>query len=352
MEQRKLRIACYDRMRVLAVIGIIISGISDILVFNGTAAGQGLTFTWHLSNLLSSLTKPAVPLLLMAEGALLLDKPESASLKDVARRRLLPMFTILAVWSFIYLVVRFLWQGLVNENVVPVEAVLSIVSEPVSSHLWLLYLLMAIYILLPFLRIMVEHAPRGLLHFAVILWLFYGSFIPAFSAPGVFPGLALGSYASANVLGGYLGFVLFGWILSTTERRANPLYLVIAYGVVGLLTTVGTALFTNEAGAANLVLYQGFMPNMVIMAGLAFMACREFNRETVFTPWIGPMAQFSLGMYVVHALFTLLLEPLINIIPGILSLIFAPAIVWLLSLITVAFMRRSRVVRRVFLGDY
>ncbi len=352
MEQRKLRIACYDRMRVLAIIGIVISGISDILVFQDAAGGQALTFTWHLSNLLSSLTKPAVPLLLMAEGALLLDKSESASLKSVARHRVLPMFTILAVWSFIYLVIRFLWQGLVNENVVPLEALLSIVSVPVSPHLWLLYLLMAIYLLLPFLRILVQHAPRTLLHFAVILWLFYGSFIPALSAPGVFPGLALGGYSSANVLGGYLGFVLFGWMLSTTERRAKPLHLVIAYGIVGLLTTILTALFTKGAGAANVVLYQGFMPNMVLMAGLAFMACREFNRETVFTPWIGPMAQFSLGMYVVHALFTLLLEPLIYIIPGIISLIFAPVIVWLLSLITVAFMRRSRLVCRVFLGDY
>ncbi len=352
MEQRKLRIACYDRMRVLAIIGIIITGISDMLIFNGASAGQGLTFTWHLSNLLSSLMKPAVPLLLMAEGALLLEKPESASLKDVCRRRVLPMLTILSVWSVIFLVMRFLWQGLVNDNVVPAESLLSIVSTPVSSHLWLLYLLMAIYLLLPFLRILVEHAPRGLLRFAVALWLFYGSFIPAFSAPSVFPGLALASYSSANVLGGYLGYVLLGWMFSTTERRAKPLHLVIAYAVMGLLTTVGTALLTKGAGTANMVLYQGFMPNIVLMAGLAFMACREFNKETVFTPWIGPMAQFSLGMYVVHALFILLLEPLVNIIPGIISLIFAPALVWLLSLITVAFMRRSRLVRRVFLGDF
>lgn len=352
MEQRKLRLACYDRMRVLAIIGIVIASISDMLVASGAAGGQGLTFTWHLANLLSSLTKPAVPLLLMAEGALLLDKSESASLREVWRRRILPMLAILAVWSVIFLVIRFLWQGLVGDNVVPAEALLSIVSTPVSSHLWLLYLLLAIYLLLPFLRLLVEHAPRALLRFAVVLWLFYSSVIPAFSAPGVFPGLALASYSSANLLGGWLGYFLFGWMLSTSERRAMPLHLVIAYAVMGLLTTVGTALFTSGAGTANMVLYQGFMPNIVVMAALAFMACREFNQETVFTPWIGPMAQFTLGMYVVHALFALLLEPLVNLIPGIISLILAPPLVWLLSLITVAFMRRSRVVRCVFLGDF
>jgi len=352
MEQRKLRLACYDRMRVLAIVGIVIGSISDILVTQGAAAGQALKLTWHVANLLSSLVKPAVPLLLMAEGALLLDKAESASLKDVWRHRVLPMLSTLAVWSVIFLVVRYLWQGLVGENVVPLDALLSVVSTPVSAHLWVLYLLLAVYLLLPFLRLIVEHAPRKLLWFAVGLWLFYSSVMPALSAPGVLPELALAPYAAANVLGGYLGYVLLGWMLATTEWRTQSLYMVIAYGVLGVLTAVGTALLTKSSATANAVLYQGFMPNIAAMAAAAFMACREFNRETVFTPWIGPMAQFSFGMYIVHGLFALLLQPLVYVIPGILSILFAPAVVWLLSLVTVAFMRRSLFVRRVFLGDY
>lgn len=351
MEQRKLRLACYDRMRVLAIVGIVIGSISDIWVSAGAAGGQPLGFAWHVANLMSSFVKPAVPLLLMAEGALLLEKPESASLKDVLRHRVLPMLSTLALWSVLFLVVRFLWQGLVGDNVVPFTALLSVVSTPLSPHLWLLYLLLAIYLLLPFLRLLVEHAPRPLLWFAVGLWLLYSVISPAVSAPGVLPGLAIAPYASANVLGGYLGYVLLGWMLATTERRTKALYMLILYGVLGLLTLVGTALLTKGAGSANVVLYQGFMPNIVLMAAAAFMACREFNRETVFTPWIGPMAQFSFGMYILHGLFALLLQPLVTMVPIVL-LILAPVVVWLLSLITVAFMRRSVFVRRVFLGDY
>ena len=351
MEQRKLRLACYDRMRVLAMVGIVIGSVADIWVSAGAAGGQPLGFSWYVANLMSSLVKPAVPLLLMAEGALLLEKPESASLKEVMRHRVLPMLSTLAIWSVIFLVVRFLWQGMVGENVVPVTAILSIVSTPTSSHLWVLYLLLAVYLLLPFMRLLVEHAPRALLRFAIGLWLLYSVVTPAISAPGVLPGLALQPYASANVVGGYLGYLLLGWMLANTERRTKALYMVILYAVLGLLTMLGTALLTHGAGEANLVLYQGFMPNVVLMAGAAFMACREFNRETVFTPWIAPMAQFAFGMYIVHALFTLLLQPLVTFIP-LLGLPVAPVIVWLLSLIAVAFMRRSLFVRRVFLGDY
>ncbi|MBE6768592.1 MAG: hypothetical protein E7549_06740 [Ruminococcaceae bacterium] len=352
MEQRKLRLACYDRMRVLAIVAIAIGSISDILVTRGAAAGQALKLIWHVANLLSSLVKPAVPLLLMAEGALLLDKPESASLKEVWRHRVLPMLSTLAVWSVIFLVVRYLWQGLVGENVVPLDALLSVVSTPISSHLWLLYLLLAIYLLLPFLRLLVEHAPRNLLRFALGLWLFYSVLIPALSSRSVLPALSLAPYASANPLGGYLGYVLLGWMLATTEWRTKPLYMVITYGALGVLTAIVTALLTKSSGAANMAMYQGFMPNVALMAAAAFMACREFNRETVFTPWIGPMAQFSFGMYILHGLFALLLQPLVFVIPGIISILFAPIVVWLLSLVTVAFMRRSVFARRVFFGDY
>ena len=350
MEQRKQRIACFDRMRVLAIIGIVIGSVSGLLVVGYAAAGQALGFTWHVANLLSSATRFSVPLLLMAEGALLLQKDESASLKDVLRRRVLPMLAALAVWSFLFLIFRFLWQGLVKDNVVPADALLSVFSTPTSSHLWLLYLLLAMYLVLPFLRLLVVHAPRTLMIFAVGLWFFYSSLWPALS--GLFPALSLPSYAQSHVMGGYLGYFLFGWLLATTERRMSVRYMLIGWGVCVLTTVIGAALMTHDAGEANLVFYQHFMPNVVLMSGFAFMACREFETPTVFTPWMYPMAQFSFGMYIVHGLYSLLLQPLVQWIPGILSLILAPPLVWLLSLITVAFMRRSQFVRRFFLGDF
>ena len=350
MEQRKQRVACFDRMRVLAIVGIIIGSVAGVLVRDYAANGQALGFTWHLANLFASLVRMSVPLLLMAEGALLLQKPESASLKEVLRRRVLPLLASLAVWSFIYLIFGFLWQGMVDKNVVPVDMLLSVFSSPTASHLWLMYLLLAMYLVLPFLRLLVEHAPRSLMHFAVGLWFAYSSLWPALS--GLFPELSLASYSSVNVLGGYLGYLLLGWLLATTEQRARSRYMLIGYGVCVLATAVGAALMTHGAGEANLVFYQHFMPNVVLMSSFVFMLCKEFDRPTVFTPWMYPMAQFVLGMYFVYELYSQLLLPLIRMIPGIISLILAPPLVWLLSLITVAFMRRSRFVRRVFLGEF
>lgn len=349
MEQRKSREVSFDRMRVIAILGVIIGCVSELLVSNEAAGGQPLTFTWHLSNLVASAAQFAVPLLLMAVGAILLNREETASLREVLHRRTLFLLIPLAVWSVIYVIFRFLWQGVLDESFVPVNAIRSILSTPVARHLWLLYLLLAIYLVLPFLRLLVHHAPRDLLLYGVGLWLFYSSVWPAISA--LFPALSFPNYGNLNVLSGYLGYPLLGWLLATTKVTPKTRWMLMGFVVGVLITALGTALLTKEAGEANLVFYQAFMPNIVVMSGCAFMACRVFDRQTIFAPWLAPMAQFAFGMYSIHELFFLLLTPLIRLIPGLISLVLAPPLIWLLSLITVAFLRRVRMVRLLFLGS-
>lgn len=350
MEQRKPRLACYDRMRVIAVLGIIGGCVSDILVKSEAAGGQALGFTWHLANLVGAATQFAIPLWLMAMGALLLEKEESGSILEVLRRRVLYLLIPLAVWTVIYLVFRFLWQGVLGENFVPVDAIRTLLQKPVASHLWVLYLLLAIYLVLPFLRLLVQHAPRNLLIYAVGLWAFYNSVWPAIS--GLFPTLALPAYGDLKMLGGYLGYPLLGWLLATSKTLPRARWMAVGWSVGLLFTGIGTALLTKDAGEANLVFYQAFMPNILVMSVCAFLFCRAFDRPTVFSPWLSPMAQFAFGMYAVHELYSLLLTPLIRLIPGVISLVLAPPLIWVLSLITVAFMRQTKVTRLLFLGQH
>lgn len=348
MEQRTQRLACYDRMRVLSVVAVAAASIANRLVNWGAADGQKLGFTWHLANLVDSAAQFAVPLILMVVGALLLGKEESADLKAVLRRRVLTLLLPLAVWSVIYALFRFVWQGVSGENFVLSEAVRSVLHTPTASHLWVFYLLIAVYLALPLLRVLVQHAPRSLLIYAVVLWLIYSSVWPALSA--LFPALALPSYGSLTVLAGYLGYPLLGWLLATAKTVPHTRWIVTGWVSGVLITAISTALLTASAGEANLVTYQACMPNIVLMSVCAFLFCRAYDRPTVFSPWLTPMAQHAFGMYAVHELLALLLQPLMQRIPGLVSLLFFPALVWLLSLVLAVFLRRTKGTRLVFLG--
>ncbi len=349
MEQKKPRVACFDRIRVIGMAAVVYSAVCGLLIQQGAADGHVLTFSWHVANLFGAATQFAVPLLLMGLGALLLEKESSVSLKEVLRDRVLMLLIPLAVWSLIYMVFRFLWQGPMGEQIMPADMLRSLLNTPAAPHLWLFYLLIAVYLLLPFLRLLVQHAPRGLILYATILWIGYNSFFPILS--GLFPNLALPAYGSANPLGGYLGYLLLGWLLFTTEWRPSRRLMLIGYGISVIATAIGAALMTHSAGEANVVFYQAYMPNIILMSIFLFMVCRDFDRSTVFSPWLPPMAQFSMGMYGVFELFYLLLVPVMRSIPLIVSFLFAPPLIWVLSLISVAFMRRVKIVRLLFMGD-
>lgn len=349
MEVKKTRLACFDRMRTVAIIGVIYTSVCGWLVERGAADAQPLTFSWHLANLLNCAFSFAVPLLFMSLGAILLEKDTSLSVRYVAKHRILRLLIPLAVWSVIYLVFRFLWQGFSGENAVPQELVRALLHTPAANHLWLIYALVALYLVLPFLRLLVQHASPNLLTYGVCLWLGLHSVWRVLS--GLFPNLSLPSYTAVDVVGGYAGYALFGWVLANRNWKIPRLWLGIGYGVVLLFTVVGVALMSRAAGESNTVLCQSYMPNVVLMSSLVFLVCRDFDRVTVFTPWVTPMAQFAIGIYFIHELFRLLLLPVCRWLPAIVTLIAMPPLIWLLSLITVAFMRRLRVTRRLFMGE-
>ena len=350
MEEQKTRLACFDRMRAIAICGIIIGEVAKLLVKSEAEGAQPLGFTWHFANLLLSLSRPCLPLLLMAMGAILLQKPSSRSVRTVARRRMLPMLAALACWTVIYFIFRYLWQGLAQESVVPVDFFRELLHTPAAPHLSLMYLLLALYLLLPLMRLLVTHGSRNLVLYALGLWFFFGSLWPALS--GLFPVLRLEEYTTLQVMGGYAGYMLLGWVLATAEWRPSHRLMLAGLGVFWVITVVGVALMTKSSGEYNPVMHRFEMPNVVAMSLFLFLFCREFDRTTVFTPWLAPMAQFACGMYFVFYLFLYLLLPVIRWAPGVISLLLAPALIWLMSLITVAFMRRSSVLRRLLLGDF
>lgn len=161
------------------------------------------------------------------------------------------------------------------------------------------------------------------------------------AAAGLIPALQLPDYANLDILGGYLGYVLLGWLLTTTERTPSK-GLCTAGFLAGLLVTAGGTWFmTRRAGELNGVFYQYFMPNVVLMAACAFLlfkglwAGRESGRV------IRRLSALSFGVYLVHEVFLRLLEPVFAPLPaaaGMLLLSLAVlalslAAAWLLSLI-------------------
>lgn len=356
--QKPNRVAYYDHLRLAAMAGVVLIHVCAILATDLAADGQTPGFVWHLANLLDAASRFAVPIYFMLTGALLLGDDRSLSPREVGRHRVVRVAVPLAVWTGVYLVFRAIWQIFLQtvwpsilrpeDDFILAKAIRSLFSQPAAVHLWYLYALLIIYVLLPFLRLIVKHAPRRLLVYGLGIWFLFSSLWRA--AAGLFPELSLQNYANPDFLGGYLGYVLLGWVLATTEKVPRRRWLVIGYVASVLITTVATYFMTLGAGELNGVFYQYFMPNIVLMAACVFLFCRASDAGKTSSPLVVSLASLSFGVYLIHELFVLMLTPVMRWLPPIVSLIFAPVLVLVLSLILAVVLRKTKATRFLFLG--
>src|SRR5690606_41179250 len=100
----------------------------------------------------------------------LLDKKEKTS--AFYRKRLSKICIPFFVWSIIYLIYHF--YRYTHFNVLPFSQVIDISIDKLmhgaSAHLWFLYMIVGLYLAIPFLRIIINQASDKEILFFISLW--------------------------------------------------------------------------------------------------------------------------------------------------------------------------------------
>lgn len=340
------RVGYFERLRLLAMLGVILIHASALYLEELAAGGQPLGAAWHLGNLLDSFSRFAVPVFLMITGALLLPREDSLSLSVVLKKRIPRVGVPLLFWSAVYI----LLQTAMVKDYRPLEAVKNLLSTPAEDHLWYLYALIAVYLLLPLLRLLVKHAPRRIILYILLLWAVFSSLWRA--AAGLFPALELPDYANLDILGGYAGYVLLGHVLHTAKKIPSATVSGGVFALCGLFTTVATWIMTARAGELNGVFYQYFMPNVVVMAAAAFLLFRRLGEKR---PQAGPavtaLSSLSFGIYLIHEVFIRLFHSAFSSLPALAALPLTVVVTAVASLACAFVLIRLPYVRFLTMGE-
>lgn len=201
------RVIYYDIIRIIACFFVLLNhtiGVYD--KFNELSMPY-----WIVTAILFCLCKMAVPLFLLISGALLLAKTEC--LKDCYYKRVFHMARLLLIWSFIYKLFPSILYGYSPTLKDIIAILISIISTPASWHLWYLYTILAIYIMLPFIRKMTISLTKteGLLFIAI--WFIFSGIIPYYNAISVNHPIIINNNFSIPLIGGYIGVFIVGYII-------------------------------------------------------------------------------------------------------------------------------------------
>ena len=344
---RKTRIFWYDALRVAAIFAVTYSHMYVVAFEPLVPTGS---FYWFVQIFYRIMADFCVPVLLMISGTFMLSSRRPLDMKDLYGRKILRLATATVFWVVAYAVVRAYFYDETFGSVFWAEFGRRLVTE--NYHLWYMYTIIGLYMLLPILRKICE-SERLQLYF-IGLWLVLGMLpnmlVTVWPPVGEMLLLFRDEKMGLSIFAGCAGFMLLGQYMSAhplSDRNRRILYLM---AVGTQLFSAATIMITTARGggiisdAQQEIQNSGQINNVVYGAAVfAFFQHRfsEPPRSARVRRGVEWLAEHSFGAYLVHQFFIVAmlyvpgLQRLAQVFPP-LTLMVLAGIVFALSILVTA----------------
>lgn len=257
-----------------------------------SAFGRG----WWASNIYDSLVRSCVPLFLMISGALLI--PRQQPYGDYVRRRVLRILPPIVFWSFVY---AWYWH-LFDAGIL--DVLKKLFQAKIVDILWYLYLLVGLYLFLPFLARMYHGLDDRMKRTFISLWLVC-SCIPTVQAVLGIDTYLVGTYG----LGPFVG--LFGYMFAGAyifelagrpDYKPRPMASIAVFLAACAFTAVATYWFSVKVNRPHELFYAYVAPGVLVSALAAFKFFAGMATSDWWERVTKPVSDGSLGIYCLHLL--------------------------------------------------
>ncbi|HTP41371.1 MAG TPA: acyltransferase family protein [Nitrospiria bacterium] len=256
---------------------------------------------WMIGNIFDSSARMSVPIFFMLSGYLLLEKDEPLNI--FFKKRFNKVGIPLIVWSLIYIP----WNDYYREwPKISIYELYEIVLTPTYYHLWFLYAIIGIYLIMPILRVVVQQSSKSLLYYYILIWFLAASIIPTVEKiTGVMSRIDL------LAISGFSGYLVLGLLLGKIQltKRSAVAAGFLSVGCV-IITITGTyLLIVRNNGIFSNNYYDYLSPQIVISSVTIFVLIkyivvnvRAFSNERLLSI-IESISFASLGIYLIHPIF-------------------------------------------------
>jgi surface polysaccharide O-acyltransferase-like enzyme len=343
MNKQNSNIAWADSLRFIATLFVIMIHVIFPVVekYNYISI-----FYWQTANIIESLCRSAVPLFVMLSGSLLLGKKET--LTTFYSKRIKKIGLPFLYWSLVYLCLAYMSAyiyGTSTENIM--SWVLRSFKNGSGYHLWYIYMILGIYLIIPYLSKMIPNLKLNDYYIFFGIW-FLSLFLNYPMIKEYFPNFDLTFFT------GYIGYLLLGFFLSEIALVNISLgFGIVLFSLGWLSTALSTWFFSAGEQQFVPVFYNYLSPNVAILSVGMFIIINKSNRRPILYDKIAKIiSTYSYGMYLNHILILTALYKIVgvnwNTINPFLGVMVTFSLVVLLS-ITFVFLSEKLRLRR-FLG--
>lgn len=293
------RLIYFDYMRIISIFAVVVLHVSAQNWKNIPID----TFEWNIFTSVNSLTRWCVPVFVMISGALFLEKEQS--IKKLFTKNIFRMAVILAVWSTLYAI----WDYKIIHSVSSLKSVL---YEVVTGHyhLWFLYMLIALYMIIPLLYKITEKTENAI-YFVILAFVFTLLLPNCISIIRIKSDWCANLFntvltnTNMNFVGGYTVYFILGYILNKKNIPKKAELLIFFAGLLSAaITVVGTVYLSRIRQTPATLFLQNTSVNVFFMSMAVFVFGKKYlNKAPVSEKGMKTLLLFSkcsLGVYLIH----------------------------------------------------
>lgn len=244
----------------------------------------------------------AVPIFLMLTGATLMRYREKYDTKTFYRKRITKVLIPLLIWSVIIAVWKYKTSQIRIDNFSIKYFLNLFFQNKIESIYYFMFLIIGIYITIPVLSVLAEEKNKKICWYAVLALFITQSVLPVMFE--IF-GIKYSPYLEIQ-FGGYIIFILLGYLLSTTniEKKYRVLLYIAAIFSICLryFTTLNLTISENKL---NKLFFEYVQFHSVILASAVFVFMKNINMDRIknslkMSKIVSEISGCSFGIYLIH----------------------------------------------------
>jgi surface polysaccharide O-acyltransferase-like enzyme len=313
------RLTWLDLLRIVASLLIVMLNITT----NQLRAMPPEAPGWQAVNFYLGLSRAATPLFTMMSGVLFLGLGKQRSLKQLFQGPLKKIVMIYFFWSFLYAIFAMLTQpALSTLSVIPTLLRLTLQS---SDHMWFLPILISLYLISPFLQLILDQSDKAVVKYGVALMV-VGLLGHTLSMGWDFLPLAepLQTFVAKFPIGHLMLFAGYFLLGNVIRRYFKPnqlttwlLYLALPVGV--LLNASLTHFASQQAGVTALTFSTPLSLMTFMVAVPIFWLFQNNVSQISFSTrtkeMLASIARQTLGVYLIHPMVLFGLDKFLHFTP-------------------------------------
>lgn len=285
---KKARYDYIDILRVFSICFVIV--LHTIGDYFYAEHNYGSTLWWCLG-FANELSRTGVPLFFMISGFLLL-KRDIPDIKEFYKHRFTKICIPLVGYSIFYFAVDCIQTGEVNIR----NFFSGFLNSGYEYHLWFMYSLAFLYLMIPFVKMIIERCNTKMLIGVFLFVIFHTTLRPFVNT--VFDGY-ISIYLNDDGICGYLGYVILGYILGTYDIPPLAKRLIYAATVISFVAfPVISMYWAAEKGTISMFNGGYFLNHYIEAAGIFLFFKEKVNIKIKF---VSALSVLVMDAYFIHA---------------------------------------------------